>query len=355
MVDVVKNGKHFFIKDKKSWMKLVGFSTLFVLLSFFVPFSLYREVDSSFNSELLKIFTLEFFLACFALLLVYYTSDAMRLWFTLRAIGCSQALKSIFPLVFINFLFSNITPMATGGGVAQVWFLHRRGVRLGAATAATSIRTLLASFLIFIPTPFLFLIKPQLSSDFLHDGWGIFLSVFALGYVLLSAIVLLKIRWVIHTFKVILNQIYRVGLISHTTCQRLIWQVTRELFRFSHCINRFLTGNLRDKLMAIGSTVLFLVSLFSFPALLLWGLGYQIDYASVLALMLINTFVMYFAPTPGASGIAEGVFAIFFGAIIQAPDLVFLIITWRFLTIHLGLFIGIFFTIFEFLSGAKNG
>ncbi|MGX1114505.1 uncharacterized protein (TIRG00374 family) [Pseudoalteromonas sp. MBR-15] len=354
MVDEVKSGKHFFIKGKKSWLKLVGFSTLFVLLSFFVPFSLYREVDSSFNSELLQIFTLEFFLACFALLLVYYTSDAMRLWFTLRAIGCSQALKSIFPLVFINFLFSNITPMATGGGIAQVWFLHRRGVMLGAATAATSIRTVLASLLIFIPTPFLFMINPQLSSDLLHDGWGVFLSVFAIGYVLLSAVVLLRIRWVIHTLKVILNQTHRFGLISQNTCQRRTWQVTRELFHFSYCIKIFLMGNWRDKLMAIGSTILFLVSLFSFPALLLWGLGYQVEYTSVLALMLVNTFIMYFAPTPGASGIAEGVFAIFFGAIVQAPDLVFVIIAWRFLTIHLGMFIGIFFTIFEFLSGAKN-
>lgn len=354
MSDVEENSEHFFIKDKKSWLKLIGFSALFVLLSFLVPFSLYKEVDSSLNSDLLQIFTLEFVVACFALLLVYYTSDAMRLWFTLRAIGCHQAFKSIFPLVFINFLFSNITPMATGGGVAQLWFLHRRGVRLGAATAATSIRTVLASLLIFIPTPFLFMINPQLSSDLLQDGWGIFLSAFAIGYVLLSAIVLLRIRWVIHTLKLILNQIHRFGLISQNTCQRRTWQVTRELFHFSCCINIFLTGNLRDKLMAIGSTILFLVSLFSFPALLLWGLGYQIDYTAVLALMVINTFIMYFAPTPGASGIAEGVFAIFFGAIIQAPDLVFIIIAWRFLTIYLGLFIGIFVTIFEFLSGAKN-
>jgi uncharacterized protein (TIRG00374 family) len=78
------------------------------------------------------------------LVIVYFVSDGLRLHYTLRALGYRLPLPVILRLVFVNQFFSNITPMATGGGFAQVWYLQRHGVPLGHAMAATTIRTVLA-------------------------------------------------------------------------------------------------------------------------------------------------------------------------------------------------------------------
>ena len=78
----------------------------------------------------------------------------------------------------------------------------------------------------------------------------------------------------------------------------------------------------------------------------MWGLGSPVDYPLILALMLVNTFIMYFAPTPGAAGIAEGVFAILFSTLAGSGELLILVLGWRFLTVHLGMLIGVPITLY---------
>ncbi len=61
----------------------------------------------------------------------------------------------------------------------------------------------------------------------------------------------------------------------------------------------------------------------------------------VLAFQVVVTFFMYFAPTPGATGVAEGGFGLLFSQLVQKQDIVVLTLAWRFLTIYVGVVIGI--------------
>lgn len=90
---------------------------------------------------------------------------------------------------------------------------------------------------------------------------------------------------------------------------------------------------------------MFLLALFSFPALIFWALGYDLSYWLSLAKMVITTFIMYFSPTPGGSGIAEGVFGRFFSADLLTTHLVLAVVVWRTLTIYLGMLIGLGVTV----------
>jgi uncharacterized membrane protein YbhN (UPF0104 family) len=49
---------------------------------------------------------------------------------------------------------------------------------------------------------------------------------------------------------------------------------------------------------------------------------------------------MYFAPTPGATGVAEGGFALIFANFVKKRDIVSLTFAWRFFTIYLGMIVG---------------
>lgn len=66
-----------------------------------------------------------------------------------------------------------------------------------------------------------------------------------------------------------------------------------------------------------------------------------------MGLLVATTFVMYFAPTPGASGVAEGVFGLVFAGIVTASHLVLVTLAWRFLTVYLGMLVGIVITVHE--------
>lgn len=327
-------------------MKIIGFAVLFVLLSALIPLSIQKDLNGQAEQLWRTLFTPGIIVSGAALLAVYYLSDALRLWFTLRALGQIQPLRSMFSLVFINILFSNITPMATGGGVVQVWFLHRRGIHIGAATAATTLRTLLASLMIFLPAPFLMIGIDLLVDNPAISTWGPWMGLFAAIYVAFFFVLLLRLRWFMlagATFLALLRQLH---LINEHRERRWRFRFRREMIRFDYSFRAFFKARRTDKLLALVSTAVFLIALFSFPALLLWGLGYPVDYPLILALMLVNTFIMYFAPTPGAAGIAEGVFAILFAGLASSGELFVLVLGWRFLTVHLGMIIGVPVTLY---------
>ncbi|MDO8863463.1 lysylphosphatidylglycerol synthase transmembrane domain-containing protein [Haliea sp. E1-2-M8] len=328
--------------------KIIGFAVLFVLLSALVPVTIVKELNGQFDLLWRELFTPRFIVSALALLTVYYVSDGLRLWFTLRSLGQHQPLRTMLPLVFINLLFSNITPMATGGGVVQVWYLHRRGIHIGAATAATTVRTLLSSLMIFLPAPVLLFSIDRLVDSPLASQWGGWLGLFAVLYVAFFLLLLWRLRWFIHAATAVLALAHRLHLIGESRQRRWRFRLRREMIRFGYSFQAFFKGNLADLVLALVSTAIFLTSLFSFPALLLWGMGSPVDYPLILALMLVNTFIMYFAPTPGAAGIAEGVFAVIFTSLLESGDLLLLVLGWRFLTVHLGMLIGVPVSIYAF-------
>ena len=70
-------------------------------------------------------------------------------------------------------------------------------------------------------------------------------------------------------------------------------------------------------------------------------MGYKVPIWTLLAFQVVVTFFMYFAPTPGATGIAEGGYGLLFAQLVQKQDIASLILSWRFLTIYIGVLIGI--------------
>jgi hypothetical protein len=335
------------------WGRLAIGIALFVILSAAVPYAIHRELGAEAPSLDNRWLTGPFLSACLALLALYFASDGLRLYYTLRSLGYRVPLRDLGPLVFINILVSNITPLATGGGFAQIWYLTRLGVHLGAATAATTLRTLLAVAFIFIPTPFLLVFMPTLQNR-LAGSWPAFcLAAVALLYLAFFAVVLLRMKWILALVDAILLRWGRSRLIDPETTRRRHRRIRREIIRFSRSVRRFFHGPPIHIFLAVFFTAVFLLSLFSFPALLLWGLAYRVDYPTSVGLLVVTTFILYFSPTPGAAGIAEGVFGIFFADRVAAGDLLLIIVAWRFLTIHLGMLIGVPVTAYTLLR--KDG
>lgn len=330
-------------------------ATLFIGLTAtgFVLVSKVFEGDlPSFDTRLVQPHALALILG---FLVVYYLSDGLRLFFVLRTIGARVKIREILPLVFINILFSNVTPLATGGGFAQVWYLQRHGVPLGISAAATTIRTILAMLAIFLAAPLFQFLHPGSSPDGFARITQQSLSGFIVLYFAGFLIVLRRPFWIAGILGRFFELASRMGILGKDRRDCWTTAVRRETAAFSASFARFVGGSHLYALAAIASTLMFLMALFAFPALLLEILDYDVDWLMVIGALSVVTFLMYFAPTPGGAGFAELAFAGFMAGRMAPDDLLLVIFTWRFLTIYLGMAIGTVVSILVLRPKAQPG
>ena len=325
---------------RPSWRRLLAFSLLFLALSAGVPYGILHELGGQWPSLDGRLLQPGFLLACAGLLAVYFGADGLRLWFLTRALGYRVDPRQMAPLVFLNILVSNLTPMATGGGFAQIWYLRRLGMPVGAATAAATLRTLLASVGIFVPSLLMLWWWPALAGRVLTPGWAYVLGGLAALYLAGFALVFWRLRWVLGALRHALQALERWRWISPVRQRRWYFALRRETVRFAVAMRLLANRRGPNFWWAIVATLVFLLALFSVPALLLWGLGYAVPLFQTLGLSTLITFVMYFAPTPGGAGIAEGLFSLLFAGYVSRADLFVLVLGWRFLTIHLAMLVG---------------
>ncbi|WP_372590846.1 YbhN family protein [Guyparkeria sp.] len=324
--------------------RLLWFALLFIGLSLLGIWAVYSQVAGREIEWDPRLLSPQLILASLALLMVYFAADGLRLWFTLRALGHSVPLSAMARLVFLNIFVSNITPLATGGGVAQVWFMRRRGVPVGIGLTATTIRTALAVLFIFGATPVLLLTLPGAEAATRSNSLLATLIVSVILYLGFFSVLVLRANWLLRPLLGLLKLLRRLHLISAPRHYRWRHRLVLNLQQFAHGFVRYFQGRWIDIAASFLFTAIFLLALFSFPALLFWALGYGFDYWVVIGRMVMTTFVMYFSPTPGAAGIAEGVFGHFFRDVVTASHLVLVTVAWRALTIYLGMLIGLFVT-----------
>jgi len=262
--------------------------------------------------------------------------------------------KYIYKLSLINTFLSNITPFATGGAFCQIYFLNKKGIPLGDATAISTIRTVLPIIFFFLATPLVLIVDKNLLNIFPSDGSLIYISVLIILYLLaayefnriLSNNKIIKI--IVYNF---LNLLNNNRLITKDAVKRLRRSIFIEIDRFTIDIKRFLNGKKRYVLLSIVFMLLYLFTLFTFPIILVIGLSSNISMLEIINTQIILTFVTYFAPTPGATGVAEGGFSLIFSKFVAKENIVSLTFWWRFFTMYLGMLIGM---IIFYLEIAKN-
>ncbi len=332
-----------------------GLAGLFFLLSFltiYVVHHTFSDGQLRLDSRLLSVRVVA---GLTGMLMLYFLADGLRLYCVIRAMGSRIAFPYIIKLVFVNIFISNVTPLATGGGVVQVYFLNKRGMPIGEATAATSIRTILAALVLFTLTPIIVWTEPSLFRTFYQHNllYGIagFSGLYLVGFfIILFRIRLIK-RWLFQAFS-LLNTL---KVVSKRRFRTIFLNVSHELDVFLDGFRRYFTGSPGWAALSIIFTILFLLMLFSFSAVLIRTLGYQVPVLTVLAFQAVVTFFMYFAPTPGATGVAEGGYGLLFAQLVQKHDLTLLTLSWRFLTIYVGVLIGIVVIYREMFTRKKKG
>ncbi|RCW50466.1 MULTISPECIES: lysylphosphatidylglycerol synthase transmembrane domain-containing protein [unclassified Halanaerobium] len=339
---------------KISLRKYMFYFVLFLIISALTLYYIYNLLGKESEFKIFLEFPLPVISSLFVLLMLYFVLDGLRLFFILKTLQIEIEFLHILKLVFINLFVSNITPLATGGGVAQVYFLHRKGIPLGSATAATTIRTALATTIIFTAAPPILLNNQKLLASFSGIPIFVYLFIFIILYFLVFYIIIFKNRFLKKVVYRALNFLKEKNIISADKYDSGLRYMLENINLFGERLSFFLKGNKVHIFLSVLFTILFLLAEFSFSVLLLIGMGYQINYLSVIFLQLVVVFFMYFAPTPGAAGVAEGGYSFFFSSFVSKQDIFPLLFAWRFLTKYVGIFIGILVFLFLMTRGEDS-
>ncbi|MDR1692630.1 MAG: flippase-like domain-containing protein [Oscillospiraceae bacterium] len=326
---------------KKGWtyllltVVLVGVAALTILFI--------NNVYGQGQSLNLSFFTPASLTGLFSLLLVYFCFDSLRFYFVLRTLGHKLPFPYIVKLSFINVFVSTITPFATGGGFAQIYFLTKAKVPLGRATAATSIRTLLSVVFFMFALPIVLTVNPALVTILLKGGFLWLLILTAVIYIVIVAAlfrVVANERWVRRLALRLLRALRRRKMITPPTARKGFLAVSREVRHFNAGIRLFLGGSKKFLALSVLCTGLFLFTMFSFTVLLVWAMGADIPPGFIYQMQILINFIMYFALTPGATMIAEFGFALMVAGKIGAESITSLTLLWRFFTVYAGTLIG---------------
>ena len=266
------------------------------------------------------------------LLVIGMYFDGTRLLHLVHIAGQRITLVQAVQVIFSNYLAALLTPGATGGAVAQVMFLYRAGVPTGIATVVVLIRTLMSIMFLFVCLPLIFAYDPGLlpwitpqtlivasSALIMAGGAGVWFLRSQLSLRLLR-------RFTRRTGRARRHQIF-------------------ALYRDTRGAVFLMISAPKSMLRVFGESAASLLALYAVVPVLFLGLGVPVDWPLVMGRMIFLNILLYFAPTPGGSGIAEGGFVFLFGGLLPPGTVGVLAVAWRFFAEYLPFSIGLYFTI----------
>lgn len=327
---------------------------LFILISTVSLYYINKIYSQGSNLNIFFSFPTIIITSIFGLLFFYFIFDALRLYFVLKTLKAEISFWNVYKLVFINIFISNITPLATGGGFAQVYFLQKKGIPMGKSSAAVLIRTLLSATMLFLSVP-LIVFRNQSMLNLLPGNYVfVYLAIFLVLYVLIFYLIIFKVRLIMKLIYKFFYFLKSKHLLSKKSFRKIIRYIFEHLELFSEDVAFFIQGKNIFVFLSFLFTVIFLLAEFSFSYLILKGMGYEIAFSHILTLQILVVFIMYFAPTPGAAGIAEGGYSLLFARFVDKRDLFPLLFYWRFFSKYIGIFIGVFVFFYLIIRGGVN-
>lgn len=279
---------------------------------------------------MLSIFNMESILLAVIALSIGMYFDGLRLQRLVRIGGYHLPIKAVLRVIFGNYFMALLTPGASGGAVAQVLILKSYGVPIAKATPIVLIRTIFSILFLIIMMPFIFLHDtmtiPYISKDML---WK------------LSLLLVLCVCMGIYFFKTEL-------------CKRLVYRLARYikkdnpntwLIKLEEINSGFalLYEHPIQSFIVFIESGISLLCLYCIAPALMWAFSTTtLPVVTILERMILLNLILYFAPTPGGTGIAEGLFVFLLASFVPDGTIGLIAVGWRVIAEYIPFFIGMY-------------
>ena len=316
---------------------------IFILLAFGMgALIIFRSVDHETIRSLLAANKLKLLLALFVVFIAW-VCDAGRFCALAFAAHEHVSFSMGIVLTWLNYFGSAVTPMQSGGGPFQVYALYTRGIPVGKGIAITLMRTMLTILILTLAVPIALILDPDIlvGSPFLK---GVVYYVFA--FIIASWVFVVytimrpeTIKKLSRSFVMLLRKFKFLN--SRKRVIKLTQWLDREIDNY--ILNFRLVFNTGKfwLCVAIILSVLHLLALFTVLPVLMSAVGLPFKYVQTIAVQAVFMFILYFVPTPGASGVAEGGGALLYSILMPENMAGIMSIICRFFTDYISIFMGV--------------
>jgi uncharacterized protein (TIRG00374 family) len=284
--------------------------------------------------------TFKIYLA-FMLVVGVWLLDAVKMCLLIRAAGEKITFLTSMELTWINYFGAAITPMQSGGGPLQMYVMYQHGISVGKSVAITIIRTILIMLILGMMIPFAIMIK----GDLPKMGWGVrgfvfYVVIFILAIWLFLVVSIVRPTLVKRLAAWVITLLRRIGLLKAGWEASLLKLAIREIDTYNENVRAFLTTGRRYFLPGVFVAFVQIIFQLSVMPCMIWALGSKVSYPECVLIQAVFLFLLYFIPTPGGSGAAEGGAAFIFSMFVPWNVAGMLGIGWRFMTEYTGIFLG---------------
>ena len=362
--ELEERNAHDTAKKRRNWW----IKTLLMLILVGVSIALLFTLGNIFNGEdtahltfgeLLHVIDWPMFGLLLGVILLYIVVESGKYAYMLKVTTGKFHFRTSVKTMFLGKYYDGITPLSTGGQPFQIYYLHKKNVPSGAASAIPVMRYIVSIFFLSTLSVILLIITPRFLERSTVNLTVLILSWISLGINIMFPIAITLFSIFPNACKklivAIVGFLAKLHIVKHKykTTQRFV----REMTEYSIAIKQFLKNIFKYVpliILCIIESVLF-VTLPFFVVIAIADIPPTFELAVQIAcLVVISRYTALLIPTPGNTGAMEIASTFVFVTVISqiGGAIGWVILVWRFVTYYVYILSGIGINIFEIIRSA---
>lgn len=309
------------LKNKKS--QFIGIGIMLVLMALTISQVLKGEsVDSIVRT--LKSVKPIYIIVGIGMMMIYASCEGINIWMIIRGLKQKTSLIKCIGYGFVGFYFSSVTPSASGGQPAQVYFMKKDGISVTSSSLSLMLILFTHQLVVVIYALIGVVTNTNIGGSQLANT-----VLLAFGFIT-NALLLIAIVMLIYWPKLVFKILNLFGLILHKS--RIIKNKERIETKISACVEEYERGAIymrNNPILILKVTLLTVVQisfLYAVPYVIYKGFG--LSGYSVMDLILMQAILniaVSSLPLPGGVGASEslflGMFRVFYGKKLLIPGM----------------------------------
>jgi len=268
--------------------------------------------------------------------------DALRITVLTKSLGKRVPLRYALKTVLVGRFFAAITPVQSGMVPAEMFMLNKWGLPLGQAIGVDVIKRITTMGMLAAGgVAVLFL-----SKEFAGNTLLLYVYYYVIAFFILLMSLFLFVyfcpRQTLWLVDRALHHLHARGIIKSQRTDEYIHAVAADYFA---AMDFYTHRGLPGLLLAVVVSGLFVGLQFALAPVIIHALGFRVNLLAAIQAQVILLPMLYYSPTPGGSGVAEGGFALLFAGLIPKHLVGISVVLWRIFGTYLYVAIGAVFTV----------
>ena len=277
----------------------------FIILAILAIYTVFQDNDMGMVAASLTKMKMSYLLTAALAALVFTMLEGVMIWYLLRGIQGTAKFKDCIRYSFVGFLYSGITPSATGGQPMQLYHMKRDGNDLSASMVVLMTVALVYKLVLVL----MGIAMVLFGFPVLKENLGNYLHLFYLGMFLNTALVVVLLvvmifpgfaRWMILRVE---NLLVRVRILKKSSWRTA--RISQFIESYQHAV-QFLLRHQKQVAVVILATFGQRCLVFILPYIVYRGFGLEgADALTILMIQMSIYLAVDMLPLPGAQGITE--------------------------------------------------